>query len=52
MGECPGKADGRRVFTPEFKRNVVQQIQKGEKALAEPRVRHLPDHHPDLEAAA
>jgi transposase-like protein len=35
MGEFPRKADGRRVFTPEFKRNVVQQIQKGEKTLAE-----------------
>jgi hypothetical protein len=27
MGEFPRKADGRRVFTPEFKRQVVQQIQ-------------------------
>ena len=35
MGEFPRKADGRRVFTPEFKRQVVQQIQKGEKTLAE-----------------
>jgi transposase-like protein len=35
MGEFPRKADGRRVFTTEFKRQVVQQIQKGEKALAE-----------------
>jgi transposase len=35
MGEFPRKADGRRVFTPEFKRNVVQQIQKGEKTLVE-----------------
>jgi hypothetical protein len=29
MGEFPRKVDGRRVFTPEFMRNVVQQIQKG-----------------------
>jgi transposase-like protein len=35
MGEFPRKADGRRVFTPEFKREVVQQILKGEKSLAE-----------------
>lgn len=35
MGEFPRKADGRRVFTPEFKRGVVQQILKGEKTLAE-----------------
>jgi transposase len=35
MGEFPRKTDGRRVFTPEFKRQVVQQIQKGEKTLAE-----------------
>lgn len=26
MGECPRRADGRRVFTPEFKRTVVQPI--------------------------
>jgi transposase len=35
MGEFPRKADGRRVFTPEFKLSVVQRIQKGEKTLAE-----------------
>ena len=35
MGEFPRKADGRRIFTPEFKREVVQQIVKGEKSLAE-----------------
>jgi hypothetical protein len=35
MGEFPRKADGRRVFTPEFKRRVVQQILKGKKTLAE-----------------
>ena len=35
MGEFPRKSDGRRVFTVEFKRGVVQQILKGEKTLAE-----------------
>ena len=35
MGEFPLKADGRRVFTVEFKRGVVQQLLKGEKTLAE-----------------
>src|SRR5688500_715 len=30
MGEFARKADGRRVFTAEFKRGVVQQILKGE----------------------
>jgi transposase-like protein len=35
MGEFSRKADGRRVFTPEFKRGVVQQILKGEKTIAE-----------------
>ena len=35
MGEFPRKADGRRIFTAEFKRGVVQQIVKGEKTLAE-----------------
>lgn len=35
MGEFPRKADGRRIFTVEFKREVVQQILKGEKTLAE-----------------
>ena len=34
-GEFPRKSDGRRVFTPEFKRGVVQQLLKGEKTLAE-----------------
>jgi hypothetical protein len=32
MGEFPRKSDGRRVFTVEFKRGVVQQLLKGEKA--------------------
>jgi transposase-like protein len=35
MGEFPRKSDGRRVFTVEFKRGVVQQLLKGEKPLAE-----------------
>src|SRR5690242_1523760 len=35
MGNVPRKADGRRVFTVEFKRGVVQQLVKGEKTLAE-----------------
>jgi transposase-like protein len=29
------KSDGRRVFTVEFKRGVVQQLRKGDKTLAE-----------------
>lgn len=28
MGEFPRKSDGRRIFTAEFKREVVQQILK------------------------
>ncbi len=35
MGEFPRKSDGRRTFTVEFKRGVVQQLLKGEKTLAE-----------------
>src|SRR5438105_3080344 len=35
MGEFPRKSDGRRVFTVEYKRGVVQQLLKGEKTLAE-----------------
>lgn len=35
MGECPRKSDGRRVFSVEFKRGVVQQMLKAEKTLAE-----------------
>ncbi len=34
MGEFPRKSDGRRVFTVEFKRDVVQQLLNGE-TLAE-----------------
>lgn len=35
MGDFPRKADGRRIFTVEFKRELVQQILSGEKTLAE-----------------
>lgn len=35
MGEFPRKADGRRVFSPEFKRETVQRILNGEKTIAE-----------------
>jgi len=35
MGEHPRKADGRRVFSTEFKRATVQRILNGEKTLAE-----------------
>ena len=35
MGEFARKSDGRRIFTVEFKRGIVQQLVKGEKTLAE-----------------
>jgi transposase-like protein len=35
MGEFPRKANGRRVFSPEFKRETVQRIQSGEKTISE-----------------
>src|SRR5499426_1331082 len=35
MGEHRRKADGRRVFTTEFKRETVQRIVNGEKTVAE-----------------
>lgn len=35
MGDFARKADGRRVFTAEFKRETVQRILSGEKRLAE-----------------
>ena len=35
MGEFPRKADGRRVFSPEFKRETVQRVLNGEKTIAE-----------------
>jgi transposase-like protein len=37
MGEHRRKADGRRVFSTEFKRTAVQRILTGEKTLAERR---------------
>ena len=35
MGNHPRKADGRRVFSAEFKRTTVQRIVAGEKTVAE-----------------
>ncbi len=35
MGNFPRKADGRRVFSTEFKRATVQRLLTGEKTLAE-----------------
>jgi transposase len=35
MGEHRRKADGRRVFSTEFKRETVQRILNGEKTVAE-----------------
>ena len=35
MGEHRRKADGRRVFSTEFKRTTVQRILTGERTLAE-----------------
>ena len=35
MGNHPRKADGRRVFSTEFKRAAVQRIVTGEKTVAE-----------------
>ena len=35
MGTHPRKADGRRVFSAEFKRTTVQRILTGEKTVAE-----------------
>jgi len=35
MGEHRRKADGRRVFSTEFKRQAVQRILSGEKTVAE-----------------
>src|SRR5215510_9843528 len=35
MGEYRQKADGRRVFSAEFKRQAVQRILTGEKTVAE-----------------
>jgi transposase-like protein len=35
MGDFARKSDGRRIFTVEFKRGIVQQLVKGEKTRAE-----------------
>lgn len=35
MRDFPRKADGRRIFSSEFRRDLVQQILRGEKTLAE-----------------
>ncbi len=35
MGDHPRKADGRRVFSVEFKRTQIQRVLTGEKTLAE-----------------
>ena len=35
MGNVPRKADGRRVFNPDFKQATVQRILTGEKTVAE-----------------
>ena len=35
MGNHPRKADGRQVFSAEFKRTTVQRILTGEKTVAE-----------------
>jgi transposase-like protein len=35
MGNHPRKADGRRVYSAEFKRTTVQRILTGEKTVAE-----------------
>ena len=50
MGEHRRKADGRRVFSTEFKRATVQRILSVEKTLAEPR--YLPRRHSQLEAVS
>ena len=49
MGEHRRKADGRRVFSTEFKRATVQRILTGEKTLAE-LSRELDKCDPQLEA--
>ena len=35
MGNHPRKADGRRLFSAEFKRTTVQRVLTGEKTVAE-----------------
>ncbi len=53
MGEFARKADGRRIFTPEFKREVMQQILswREDAGGAESRARHQPLGDPHLETA-
>jgi transposase-like protein len=51
MGEHRRKADGRRVFSTEFKRTTVQRILTSDKTLAAlPRVRYLAKRDSQLEA--
>ena len=51
MGEHRRKADGRRVFSTEFKRATVQRIVSGEKTVAElSRELDIPERHPELDA--
>jgi transposase-like protein len=35
MGEIPRKADGRRIFSVEFKQAAVGRVTSGEKTMAE-----------------
>lgn len=35
MGDFPRKADGRRIFSVDFKRETVERITSGERTLAE-----------------
>jgi transposase len=35
MGDFPRKADGRRIFSAEFKRSTAQRVLSGEKTLAQ-----------------
>jgi len=52
MGEHRREADGRRVFSTEFKRATVQRILTGEMTLAElsRELDNLPERAPRLEA--
>lgn len=35
MGRIPRKSDGRRVYTPEFKREQIERVLRGELTLSE-----------------
>lgn len=35
MGRIPRKSDGRRVYTPEFKREQIERVLRGEVTLSE-----------------